>query len=798
MKYIGKFYDLNENQYTLNIITGGVSSNSKEITLGDSPFTTEMDSTGDTLYKSAKYQSATIQIVSDEYYFDMYASGAQDNKVILYNASGGIEWTGYLTPNVYNNSWVGGNQLMEVEAIDALSTLQYYKYEPVGGSKAIVSFTDIISSILTRCNAYSKFYFSTNTNLSSAYTDSFIDHLVISEENFFDEKNDGEEDSDVSWTMQEVLEEICQYMGVTAIAFRDCVYFLDYDAIKAGINTYYEYSVGGKTGKLVTLTSNYAISSDTYAASGQTINLDDVYNKVTVTDKLYDYDSVIPDFYGNAENITKGSDPTLASSTNVNNGRYGEVVSSEIGNGSAGNNNNMVVLLDRVFDPQHNKYTSYNVIFVKYFKNPYYKFYQYNGSTRSEINSLNYTDTKSMHGAVIAKFGVRQLDKTYSQMQQQIGQITGRSITLDQWLARNEISSVSFSDYIMLLNPESGHISNSSITSYPYFETSVTDTTALFGGKNAYLVISGSYSFHYFWDDPYPIPDTNDVDIAEGRYSMDAGDTYLLCRLQWGSQYWNGTTWTASASTFKLPYMKDDSEDKERRADNTIFRNLSFVNTVSWRIGTDEKGYLITLPKTDVISGLPKLTVYKPFDPNYHSTKSGSNEGQHYKHSCVFLKDFNIKAVIGDPTYSGVNKTDTEYSNIINSGYVNELKKIEFKICTWDNKAPNYSAVAYNNNGNLTYLDKTYCKACYDGERSGWTGYDNTTGLMRQEEHLIYRLCNQYSQPAVTLKADLNLDGFTPYTLVGDKYLSGKKFIVDEINVDYALGAVNTKLIEKR
>jgi hypothetical protein len=58
-----------------------------------------------------------------------------------------------------------------------------------------------------------------------------------------------------------------------------------------------------------------------------------------------------------------------------------------------------------------------------------------------------------------------------------------------------------------------------------------------------------------------------------------------------------------------------------------MFKTNSISNTVSWRIGTDEKGYLITMPNTEVISGLPVLTVFKPYDPNFHSTKSGDDKG---------------------------------------------------------------------------------------------------------------------------------------------------------------------------
>ena len=66
---------------------------------------------------------------------------------------------------------------------------------------------------------------------------------------------------------------------------------------------------------------------------------------------------------------------------------------------------------------------------------------------------------------------------------------------------------------------------------------------------------------------------------------------------------------------------------KGRRADATMFKDLDFVNTVTWRMGVTEKGYMIPLPEGKIMSGMPKLTVYKPFDPNFHSEKSGDDKG---------------------------------------------------------------------------------------------------------------------------------------------------------------------------
>jgi hypothetical protein len=97
----------------------------------------------------------------------------------------------------------------------------------------------------------------------------------------------------------------------------------------------------------------------------------------------------------------------------------------------------------------------------------------------------------------------------------------------------------------------------------------------------------------------------------------------------------------------------------------------------------------------------------------------------------VFLKDFEIKAIIADPTFSDVSNTDTVYTNVINDDFVTELEEIKFKISSWDNKKPNYSAVAYSTNNSYQFLDKTYNKACYSGEVD-WTASDNvaaSTGL---------------------------------------------------------------------
>lgn len=791
MIYSGTFESVNNTRYRVDIKTGG--NKRQELTLSGSPFVTQMDQSDEIIYTPAKYQTATVGFITPDYNLDIYSPAAQGTKVELYEVGNRdtLMWTGYVTPNLYDQGFSKHIEEVQVECIDALSTLQYFKYSTE--NKSTVTFWYIINKLIKQCNAYTKFYISDNTQLTEDGNSCIAKKLYISESNFFDEKEEGETDQDVAWTCQEVLEEICRYLGLTAIADKDSVYFVDYDAIKVGINTYWRYTVDNNSGQKVTVNFSKAITGSDFSATGSTLSLDNVYNKVNVVSDYNTFEDVIPGVFDNLVNITSGSDTTLANSTNINNGMYGEVVS--------GNGENMIVMVDRVYNPQKNSYGDYNTVAVKYCNNPNFKFYKYNSSgtdITNSVTSLNYTDTKTMKGATIAQFFVKKLDKI-STWESILMQVVQGYLTLDKWLSRNQISNITFSNYIMMLNPDTNHISNENAVNYPYFETVVNDSNALFGGQNAYLLIKGSYIFHYFNDDPYPIPD-NEADISEGRYKIDASTAYLLAKLQWGDLYWNGDSWQNASTTFQIPFVPSNADGDDRRADALMFKENKFVNTVSWRIGTSETGQIIPMPDATVaISGLPKLTVYKPIDPTWEG------HGQHYKANCVFLKDFAIKAIVGDPTFSNANDSDTNYSMVIDEDYIQELGDIKMRIATHDNKNPNFSCVAYKDGDEYRFLDKTYNKALSDEVSglvfNGINGDEVCDGLLRQEWWLVYRIYKQYSTASIRLNFSLRNDneiwGLYSDGAI-DEQQSGKEFIADSISRDYRFNTQEITLIEKK
>ena len=145
---------------------------------------------------------------------------------------------------------------------------------------------------------------------------------------------------------------------------------------------------------------------------------------------------------------------------------------------------------------------------------------------------------------------------------------------------------------------------------------------------------------------------------------------------------------------------------------------------------------------------------------------------------------FDIQAKVQNFQKEEEKDSDTEYSNIINEDFVNEMDSEEFAICTWDNKECNYSAVCYSaDSTSFTYLDNVYNKA--------------TKQMYRLEEHLIYRLVTQYNTPSAILNLNLQ-NKFKVYATMTDNHLPNKTFIVDSITTDYRLCKQEIRLIEKK
>ena len=830
MIYQGKFADSADSKHTLKIFTGWSPSynanndTTTAITLGKTPFVTTMDSGDDTIYKPMKCTGATIQVVTEGYLFDVYSPTAQGTKVELRNGMNQVEWVGFATPNLYDMGYQA-IETIEIECIDGLSTLQYIKYTPVGESKAVRSFAEIIRHIIRQCHCYTYIYVSAASGVPGK-EGSITDNLYVSESNFFDSKSDDKKsDTDVAWTCQEVLEQMAQYIGCSVLAYGNSVYFVDYDAALAGDGTihWYRYTVSNDSAPslIASLEGPIPIEKGTHYEGGDAkLSLGDVFNKITVKCTLNDYNDVLPDFFDGAVNITK-DDPNMECPKTTNNNigddrvkMYGDTVENGAGNADGDTNTKMLVFVDingkadngDTFESP----TWMSGVFVKYMGNPAITChkYLYNGSTWDDVTdnypTICYTDTLALSGAFMVRSEILWMRAVsflshYTDYAKHCDDISKfiNDFTNEK---EGEISSrLDMDDYILLINPIAGqpNYSNSptehmwDTTAYPYIETELSDTAAMYGGDNAYYIISGGV----LWDGAtknsnYPIDSGNEkIDINRGRKDISQPMAYLRCKLQQGDKWWNGEQWTTTESIFKLYFIKDNAE--ELRADANMFKELRIVNTVTWDMGLSETGYAIPVP--GVLTGTPKLTVLNPMD------FGGSSQ---YQARMIALKNFKMRAVIGDPSYSDSMSTDTEYTNVINPYYVSEAQEVEFKVCTWDNKKPNFSCVATTDGNGYAYVDKLTHAALEDDALSvtyyhGPTG-EVSDGTLRAEEWMVLRLTKQYSQPCkvfnVSFKSPMLM--ITPSMLYTSETL-GCTFIADKMEFDVKRRKCELKLVEK-
>lgn len=291
-------------QYTVKIIADSGSSEFEEIYLaGDSPFVVTYD-TSNTPFDPIRLSRASITVVADEKFFDVFSEEAQGTQVIL-ERGGEKEWVGYLTSNLLNMPQDSCNyDVFTLEAQDTLYTLDKYDYHNVGSHKSIVSFADILGVIADRCQLITDMYID-DSMIRQNGTSIQMEDLTISEQNFYSS------DTDEPWNMRGVLEEMCKYLGYTAMQYKTSIVLFDYQChanvtwntedASIRFQAYrYQKSSNWKNPVLdeyYDFISGITLKQSIVRGTGSDISLETIYNKVQVKDSFYDIDHFIPDIY---------------------------------------------------------------------------------------------------------------------------------------------------------------------------------------------------------------------------------------------------------------------------------------------------------------------------------------------------------------------------------------------------------------------------------------------------------------------------------------------------------------------
>jgi hypothetical protein len=215
--YVNTFQDDEGTDYTVRIEDSSLTEDTP-IELGPTPVIISYEGDEDDLYKPVKSVTAKIQVITSSLLLGIYSADPMGRKVTVMNGTVTI-FAGYVMPGVWEVPVSSAPHSVEVEAVDPLTQMKYYKFTQENAAYRQIVTAD---SIIQRCcdKMGIKHYVSDVLNAE--------DHqLRINEETFLCTNYD--DDGADSSTWLEVIEAIARISGCTAMVWQGTLYILSYD-----------------------------------------------------------------------------------------------------------------------------------------------------------------------------------------------------------------------------------------------------------------------------------------------------------------------------------------------------------------------------------------------------------------------------------------------------------------------------------------------------------------------------------------------------------------------------------------
>lgn len=727
MGYFGQFKSLNGDTYTVKLGSNATT----EIRLADNPFTVTYN-TSATPFEPVRTSTATIRVVHNNYLEDILSSEAQGTEVTLLH-NDVVMWTGYLTPKIYSQNYVDEYETIELEAADSISSLQYIDYSSTN-ERGIVSFKTVIDNICTACGNLKGYYWTTSKQIDSSVLTPEL--LAVSEQNFFSS------DTDESWKLNEVLKEICRYLGFTALQYRDNLYILDYQTLSNNgsiLCYYYDKSNDYTTNSTnISLGAAYKVTSSSFKGSGATIDFEPVYNKCKVNANFYNCEDFIPNIFDDALLTNR-------------NGEFYEC--SEIQPIEPYKAEYPFKSKTKKEETADDDYTYYCRLYDNKYWESVYRDDNLSVVSPTDEEKKSTDITKQYVGGTIVDVGV--VKKTY----------------IDEYGQYQVPNKLDYDRYVCINQKGLGIFGGYSTESYPVFKLKDGFKSRVMASSDSYLILDYSIIFEKHPSRNYINPDWNN-DIASLKSSSATKDGKLYFKLKIGDKYWNGKSWTTTFSSFPVvtafkDYVSNDALD-------LINKEKKVLNNVSYDLYINESGYKIPLNGVDTTSGV-EFEIYLPTIQFVVMNGSASDKANIRKHNAYcWIKDLSIKvAQSGQDVEKSEN--DVIYENVINDAAISELDDITVKLTTYtDLTKPSYSNVIYLNGDNRTFLS-----AVKESALSG--------NAQKPEENIIEKYVNQYSTQTKKLTMTLGLN-ITPLQLITncDVDNPNKQFVELGTSIDYA------------
>lgn len=296
MLLYGQFRNINDELITVEILTNGDTSTTREINrtnglwFSDEPLVIERSP--EESFEHIIKTSCEINLVTRDYQgTELFADNSRSVEVTV-SKGNEVIFFGFLEPNTYSQPFAKPLENITLNCVDCLSTLEYYNYNDATfdnfntkrQTATNVSFRTILDKIFTNDITKGKILYDLSKCKNNNRYAQVFDDLGIAELYLY-----GEEFDDV-WTYEEVLEEMLRYLNLHIMQIGYDFIIYDLDAIRDQ-NTSYIDLVDNQT---YTLTSSLInLNGAIHAADDTNITVDEVYNQIQVECKLEEQELVI-------------------------------------------------------------------------------------------------------------------------------------------------------------------------------------------------------------------------------------------------------------------------------------------------------------------------------------------------------------------------------------------------------------------------------------------------------------------------------------------------------------------------
>lgn len=836
MLYTGKFSTIDDVIIRVDIITNNQADSSTELVFaGESPVIINQTS-DDGIFSPIKSRGCTVTVVTKDEYWAMYSASSHGTTVTVTDEThNNVLFKGYMTPCEYNQPLIYLNEI-ELEAVDALSSLHDFKYTYANGANAkLQPIKDIINHIMNVAGITGGIYVPEKGLMMKASYDASCyptDFECISDGIFV--KNE--------MTCYEVLEEICKFYNFTAVPYGTDVYFVDYEDVVKSNDTYIKFK-NITNGYIKQVYRPKEILINDYAGDDHNIEIDDVYNKITV--------SVETDDVEEKDMITKAHDDLTQQN-------FYMFVSGQ----HQDSQNKQCIFLSRIFEfnPWNSDGSRWRT-FV-------------NSNVEFSLSGYNFLPTFSnVHTSIVDA----RMDFPYgfNVNNYLFNNIVGETCLPSQQFSYIPQNSVPYypnwNNYLFIF-PQMCWMSEyykrvnipydmSHITPKEYWETLYYSTGGgmkplikYYGDEDIqyspvdssnanvvnYLCIKGDILFqrngdiggtnydlwledvanHKYGGTLATIPDLGgQSSVAESRDDDDddyrAGWETLKLKIKIGDKYWNGYQWTTTDNYFWIPYHEKNVESPEQEkllwgGWNKPLCNHNYTNLIN------NDGYAIPIRKGDGLHGRLEIEIYMPRIP--YTSGLLYNDG--YDHlrlnyrktpPVIFLKDFGVslESAIDDqsnwykyffdiPKNSSEESSESDdeitYSNTINTNNVKDYDDLTLSINTYNEKKPiseSYIIQPTEYTGtpqNITAVTKSVYHT-----QGFYRPYTSNTS--RQEMNIVDRLVEHHSYPKRIYNCTVH-GYYEPYRCITADVFDNGSFIVDEQEYDLKQNVNTMKLIE--